>query len=154
LKRSGRVFKVPSGCLDDYYWMLASVSPQAMSRDGSDIYVATNNSEGRWPGTRPMLITNDQMRDHKLELMEPRLFRRWYSCHIVNYNFTAFVDDECIDREIGFSTADFFSREIQGNNTSSGSESDDGVGTAWHFPVKDWDLNERFCIRVPRRDEK
>ena len=152
LTQSKRLFKVPAGCLDDYYWMLASVSEQLVSRNGIDIDVSPDNNEGRWPGTRPMLITNDQMRDHKLELMEPRLFRRWYSCYIVNYNFTAFVDDECIDKEIGFSTADFFSREIQGNQTT-GSDGDSAGGTVWHFPVKDWDLSDRFCIRIPHVDE-
>ena len=95
-----------------------------------------------------MLVSNDQMRDHKLTMMEPRLFGRWYGCHIVNYNFTAFVDDECVDREIGFSAPDFFSREIQGNPTPEvGFEN--GGGTAWHFPVSDWDLDDRFCIRIP-----
>lgn len=142
LTNRGKIYRVPKLCLDDYYWMLASVSEQTKSRKGVDLTVAPGNEEGRWAGTRPMLVTNDQMRDHKLELIEPRLFRRWYSCHIVNYNFTAFVDDECVDHEIGFSTADFFSREIQDNPTSGG-------GTAWHFPVSDWELNERFCIRIP-----
>jgi hypothetical protein len=81
------------------------------------------------------------MRDHKLELLEPRLFRRWASCHIVNYSFTAFVRGESIDREISFSTADFFSREIQSNEMKT--------GKVWHFPVSDWSLDDRFCVRIP-----
>ena len=131
--------------------MLASLSDQTKARNNMELDVPVDNKEGRWPGTRPMLLTNDQMRDHKLELLEPRLFRRWTSSHIVNYNFTAFVNDECVDREIGFSAPDFFSREIQGNPTptdaSDGKELDGGM--AWHFPVSDWDVNERFCIRIP-----
>eukprot|EP00567_Pseudictyota_dubia_P013161 CAMPEP_0197438704 /NCGR_PEP_ID=MMETSP1175-20131217/5617_1 /TAXON_ID=1003142 /ORGANISM="Triceratium dubium, Strain CCMP147" /LENGTH=854 /DNA_ID=CAMNT_0042968483 /DNA_START=520 /DNA_END=3084 /DNA_ORIENTATION=+ len=149
LTRQGRLWSVPPRCLDDFYWMLASVSDQTASRNGAVLDVLPNDDEGRWPGTRPMLISNDQMRDHKLELMEPRLYRRWYSCHLVNYNFTAFVDDECVDREIGFSTPDFFSREIQGN-PSPAKSGGAGEGTAWHFPVGDWDLNDRFCVRIPR----
>mmetsp|Transcript_15095 Transcript_15095/g.20010 ORF Transcript_15095/g.20010 Transcript_15095/m.20010 type:complete len:327 (+) Transcript_15095:1-981(+) len=149
LTKGGKLYRCPPMCLDDYYWMLASVSDQTVSRNGIDLDVPPGNEEGRWPGTRPMLITNDQMRDHRLlDLMEARLFRRWYSCHIVNYNFTAFVDNECIDREIGFSTADFFSREIQGNPTP-GYGTDTGSGTAWHFPISDWDADERLCIRIP-----
>jgi len=144
LMEKGMLYRVPPRLLDDYYWMMASVSDQMVSRNGIDLDVAPQNEDGRWPGTRPMLVSNDQMRDHKLELLEPRLFRRWYSSHIVNYNFTAFVGDECIDREIGFSTPDFFSREIQGNPAPSG-------GTAWHFPVSDWDLDDRFVIRIPPR---
>ena len=55
--------------------------------------------------------------------------------------------------EIGFSQADFFSREIQGN-TCPGNSPDDGEdipwgGRAWHFPVTDWELDERFVVRIP-----
>jgi hypothetical protein len=156
--------------------MLASVSDQKVARGDRDMDVQPDDESGRWPGMRPMLVTNDQMRDHKLELLAPRLFRRWYSCHIVNYSFTAFVDDECVDNEISFSTADFFryvrevngfnvflciltfsfparcSREIQGNSTSDS----DGkyCGMAWHFPVSDWEMHERLCIRLPSQTEK
>jgi len=87
-----------------------------------------------------MLISNDQMRDHKLALLEPMLFRRWYSNHIVNYNFAAFVDGECTHPEIGFRVADFFSREIQGNKTKR--------GIAWHFPIADTE-DEWLCVRIP-----
>lgn len=126
--------------------MFASVSEQAASLGGELVDVDPENAEGRWPGTRPMLITNDQMRDHRLELLEPRLFRRWYASHIVNYVFTGFVDDQCADKEIGFSPVDFFSREIQGNPSP---DPDEPVGMAWHFPVSDWDDSERFCVRLP-----
>ena len=141
---SGKVYKVPPRCLDDFYWMLASISDQTTSRKGRDLSVSSSDPNGRVPGTRPMLITNDQMRDHKLELLEPRLFRRWYGCHIVNYNFTAFVLGESVaHNQVRFSQADFFSREIQGNP--------DQGGHAWHFPVNDWDLDERFVIRIPAK---
>jgi hypothetical protein len=75
----------------------------------------------------------------------------------VNYNFTAFVLGESVaGNEIGFSLADFFSREIQGNPCPS--NSDDGYnsnwgGNAWHFPVQDWQLDERFVIRIPKKIE-
>jgi len=141
LLRRKKLYKVPPRCLDDFYWMLASVSDQVSARKEVDLSVANDDSSGRWPGVRPVLISNDQMRDHKWELLEPRLFRRWYGCHIVNYNFTAFVMGECVDgNEIFFSQADFFSREIQGNQS--------GSGKAWHFPVSDWDLEERFVVRL------
>ena len=141
LLRKKKLYKVPPRCLDDLYWMLASVSDQSASRKGADLSVSNDDPNGRWPGVRPVLISNDQMRDHKWELLEPRLFRRWYGCHIVNYNFTAFVMGECVEgNEIFFSQADFFSREIQGNQTLE--------GKAWHFPVSDWDLEERFVVRL------
>jgi len=90
LTENGQLYRVPSGCLDDYYWMIASVAEQTSARGGSDhlmaLDVAPESECGRWPGERPSLISNDQMRDHRLELLEPRLFRRWSSTHIVNYD--------------------------------------------------------------------
>jgi len=148
LQQKGKLYRVPSMWLDDFFWMLASVSDQNRARDGADLDVAPGNTDGKFPGARPMIMSNDQMRDHKLELISPRLFRRWYSCYIVNYSFTAFVDGESIDREIGFSPADTFSREIQGNSSPLSGGQGEG-GTAWHFPVSDWELNERMCIRIP-----
>mmetsp|Transcript_17996 Transcript_17996/g.27510 ORF Transcript_17996/g.27510 Transcript_17996/m.27510 type:complete len:876 (+) Transcript_17996:496-3123(+) len=147
LRERGQLYMVPAGCLDDYYWILASVSNQTVSRRGRDLKVELGDANGRWPGARPMIITNDNMRDHKLQMMEPRLFQRWYSCHIVNYHFTGFVGSESVDREIGFATADFFTREIQGNESPGVSIR--STGTAWHFPISDWDLDDRFCIRIP-----
>lgn len=144
LDQSGKFYKVPFRCLDDYYWMLSSVSNQNKSRDGVNLDVSPDDEQVRWPGTRPMLLTNDQMRDHKLELLEPRLFRRWSSSHIVNYHFPPFLNDAWEDREINFTPADIISREIQGNPSNS--------MMAWHFPVKNWDKNDRFCVRIPCAD--
>jgi hypothetical protein len=152
LNEQGKLYVTPAGCLDDHFWMVASISEQVNSRKGTSLDVAADDVDGRWPGTRPMLISNDLMRDHKLELIEPRLFRRWYSSYIVNYNFTGFVGKECVDDDIAFSPADFFSREIQGNALSSGSNEGDSTSsgsTIWHFPVSDWKESERFCLRVP-----
>jgi hypothetical protein len=140
LLSSGRAYIVPSGLLDDLYCMYASI---VMKED----YIPPENSEGRWPGIRPMLVSNDKLRDHRMALLEPRLFRRWYSNFIVNFTFSAFVGDKCIDREIGFRTADFYSREIQGNPSLNHSNKE--IGTVWHFPVADWDESECLCIRIP-----
>ena len=87
--------------------MLASVSRQSSSQRGLDLDVPVDDKDGRWPGARPMLISNDRMRDHKLGLLEPKLFRRWFGCYIVNYNFTAFVGKESVDRELGFQQLTF-----------------------------------------------
>ena len=100
------------------------------------------------PFPPPVLITNDQMRDHRLGMLEPMLFRRWYSNYIVNYNFPAFVGKECAHPEIGFSPADFFSREIQCNRTEDGSN-------VWHFPVSDQqDVWFCLCIRNQGQDDE
>ena len=138
----GKTYVVPVGSLDDYYWMFASVSMD-------EEFVPPDNPQGRWPGNRPMLISNDKLRDHKMSLLEPRLFRRWFSNFLVNFTFSAFINDECVDREIGFRTADFYSREIQGNSAVDDETNENG--TIWHFPVGDWDENESMCIRIPQK---
>jgi hypothetical protein len=130
------LYVVPRLCLDDYFWMLASVSNQTQSRQGADLTVPVGDKLGRFPGMRPMIITNDQMRDHKLDLLEPREFRRWCSCHIVNYHLSFYESDEWGEhREVELEPADYFSREIQGNPHPS------GFGNVWHFPISnstDW----------------
>ncbi len=156
---SDKLYEVPHRCLDDYYWMLSSVSNQTVSSNGCDTkemssssHVEEEKEEERWPGTRPVLITNDQMRDHKLELIEPRLFRRWFSSHIVNYEFTPFINDISEEREITFVKADSFSREIQSNfsPTTSANGSINHEVVTWHFPVAGWDHHDRFCVRIPK----
>jgi Protein-only RNase P len=152
LRSSGRLYLVPRGMLDDFYWIMASMSNQTKARAGEDISVFPNDPSGRWPGTRPVLVTNDQTRDHKLGMMsEPRLFKRWYSNYIVNYNFAGFVHGNPSHSDIGFAKADFYSREIQGNPSLN--SNGQVVGTSWHFPLSDTEDNEEgwFCIRIPTR---
>lgn len=141
LDEEGKLYRVPLKCFDDYYWMIASVVGK------SSAAIETNDTDGRFPGLRPMLITNDQMRDHSLELLEPRLFRRWCSCHIVNYDFPEPYDDQWEERPVEFHAADFFSHEIQGNPSSEGNALGSG-SLAWHFPVSEWGENERLCVRI------
>jgi hypothetical protein len=138
------IYVVPIRSLDDYYWMLASVANQTASYRYGDMYVSTDDESERFPGLRPMLVTNDQMRDHKLELLEPREFRRWKSCHIVNYNvssITEAADGDDAEMQLTFYPADFFSREIQGNLDQ------EQKGLAWHIPVMEWGDTERLLIK-------
>mmetsp|Transcript_25016 Transcript_25016/g.52561 ORF Transcript_25016/g.52561 Transcript_25016/m.52561 type:complete len:848 (-) Transcript_25016:2057-4600(-) len=143
LKEKGQLYIVEPMCHDDMYWMLASVSNQTVSTNGESMHVSKNNDEGRFPGLRPMVISNDKMRDHKLDLLEERSFRRWCCSHVVNYHFTEYIEDQREERNITFHAADIFSDEIQGNECSGGV-------IAWHFPVREWDANERFCLRLPQ----
>jgi pentatricopeptide repeat protein len=133
---NGKMYIVPSGCLDDYYWMLASVANQ----NGE----VSSVRKSQLPGLRPLLVTNDQMRDHRLSLLEPRLFRRWMSCHVVNYDIRSYVNDEGDSRQVQFYPADVFSREIQGNQAKN------HTGLAWHFPVSEWPEFDRFCVAIRR----
>jgi nitrate reductase cytochrome c-type subunit len=179
-----RLYRVPAKCLDDYYWMMASVIDQQTRRtslllgdDGQQLQqsqrqeqesrlmqqppVYADNAQGQFPGLRPMLISNDLMRDHWLALLEPRLFRRWRSCHIVNYDIKPYVDNEWEERKVEFVPADFFSREIQGNlmptaidgvaaseDRGNESMSNNQLPWVWHFPVTGWDEPDRLCICI------
>jgi len=149
LQEKERVYFVPPGLLDDYYWICGSVAKQSVSSRGEDLSVPTDDPK-RWPGARPVLISNDQMRDHKLGMLEPMGFRRWYSNFIVNYNFGAFVGAKKFHNDIGFSTADFFSREIQVAHGENGE-------SVWHFPVESSRADEWFCVRFgskgPKKEE-
>jgi len=155
LKEKDQMYVVPPMCLDDLYWMLASVSNQTTSTSGETIAqmaVPKNDASGRFPGLRPLVISNDKMRDHKMDLLEERAFRRWCCSHIVNYNFTDFIENSWEEREIRFCAADLFSDEIQGNERANGDGDGGGgggSGMVWHFPVSEWDANERFCLRLP-----
>jgi RluA family pseudouridine synthase len=140
LRAKDQLFIVPEWCLDDYYWMIGSVVlNNRPPRDSTSL-----------PGLRPLLITNDQMRDHHLELLEPRLFQRWTSCHIVRYNFGSYEEDEWADdRDVLLFPANSYSHEIQGNPSPIGS-------TAWHIPVAEWrgeNSHDCFCISLPRRSD-
>lgn len=149
LKKSGKLYVVPQGCLDDYFWMLASLSGQSSCEARHAEGSLSGGATRRWPGSRPCVITNDQVRDHQqFELLEPKLFNRWYSSTIVNYNFTGFVKNDVVDRDVVFSPADLYSREMQRNVTPStcGNTTD---ACCWHFPVDGWSSSDWFCIRLP-----
>jgi pentatricopeptide repeat protein len=139
---SKKMYVVPTACLDDYYWMLSSVAEQ---KPNQRLHVAADNESGRFLGVRPILVTNDQMRDHRLSLLQPRLFRRWTSCHIVNYDIKTYEKNEWEERQVDLFPADFFSREIQSNTAAHFDES-----TAWHFPVSEWPEPDRLCVTIIR----
>jgi hypothetical protein len=141
---SKQMYVVPSACLDDYYWMIGSVAEQ----NGNKSLHVTSKDVGvdfrRLTGLRPILVTNDKMRDHRLALLEPRLFRRWTSCHIVNYHIQSSDTDERDEKNVTLFPADYFSREIQCNPASRLP----GNSTAWHFPVLEWPEPDRLCVSI------
>jgi pentatricopeptide repeat protein len=151
-----QVYVVQPGSLDDFYWITASVTDQSnaiativsssstkTTTGGDELWVVPDNAEGRWPGARPLLISNDRMRDHKLSMMEPQLFRRWFSNYMVNYSFLAYVSGASRARSnIHFLAADAYSREIQSNPLEDGR-------IAWHFPLQDT-TDEWFCVVLPQ----
>lgn len=146
LETSGRLYIVPQGCLDDYFWLLASVSEQSNCQ-ADEVEKLQRKGNKQRAGNRPFVMTNDQVRDHQqFDLLEPKLFNRWYSSTIINYNFTGFVNEECVDPEIAFTPADNFSREIQSNKMRNEGKNE---ANCWHFPVQDWEPSHWFCVRLP-----
>jgi pentatricopeptide repeat protein len=142
LVNSKKMYVVPTSCLDDYYWMLSSVADQ---KPHSKLeHVTTDDRSGRFPGLRPLLVTNDQMRDHRLSLLEPRLFRRWTSCHIVKYHIEP-CNSQGTTQRVTLFPADFFSREVQSNKAIRFGES-----MAWHFPISEWPEPDRLCVTILR----
>jgi hypothetical protein len=137
LSRTQRLYVVPGGSLDDYYWMLSSVGEQNSTFLE---YISPEDGTQRFPGLRPLLITNDQMRDHRLELLEPRLFRRWTSCHVVKYRIT--------NETVHLYPAHFYSQEIQCNEAARYANQ-----PVWHIPVAEWANRERLCIGINIRPD-
>ena len=142
LVQSKQMYVVPTSCLDDYYWMLSSVAEQKPHPKLQ--HVPTDDASGRFPGLRPLLVTNDQMRDHRLALLEPRLFRRWISGHIVKYHIEPSNGNDT-PQNVTLYPADFFSREMQCNKAVRFGES-----TAWHFPISEWPEPDRLCVTLLR----
>ena len=143
LKERGILYIVPATCFDDYYWMIASVTDQDLNNRNNSPS-GQHSKVDRIPGQRPILVTNDQMRDHRLALLEARPFRRWTSCHIVNYSIDGYARDEWeTGRNITFFPPSAFSREIQSNKCSTKTEQ-----VVWHIPITGWDEPDRLCISI------
>ena len=53
-RAQGLLYVCPRGIYDDWFWMYASVH-----------------------GARARVVTNDAMRDHRMDLLPERAFRRW-----------------------------------------------------------------------------
>ena len=64
-RRDGILYVCPRGIYDDLFWMYASVREEFASR----------------------VVTNDAMRDHRLDLMAPRAFGRWKSSQVLGFGF-------------------------------------------------------------------
>ena len=134
LKERGLMYIVPRYCFDDYFWMIASVTNLTSSGAKTD--------EERIPGQRPIIITNDQMRDHRLALLEARPFRRWTTCQIVNFSIGSYRHSEWESgRNLTLFPPSTFSREIQSNDRP-----ENAGHRVWHFPVTGWDEPWRLCI--------
>eukprot|EP00892_Ulva_mutabilis_P007525 jgi/Ulvmu1/5144/UM021_0161.1 len=73
LKRQGDLWVTPNGSNDDWYWLYGVISK----------------------GSRGMLISNDDMRDHIFELLRPRYFVKWREHHRCTYSVS--TEDDGVD---------------------------------------------------------
>jgi hypothetical protein len=110
----GILVVTPVGANDDWYWMLGSVC-----RDDAPARV----------------VSNDQMRDHRLALLEPRPFLRWKTSQLVRFNLShAYEPDrlaagEITPPEFQLRRPPAYSPEIQRSVAADGRR-------VWHIPVK------------------
>jgi len=73
-------------------WMDAGIlyaTPTGMPDDNFFIHAALNS------GLRTLLVTNDEMRDHRFQMLSPRPFMRWKERHQVRFSFGSWerIDD-------------------------------------------------------------
>jgi len=103
----------PYGSNDDWYWMLSTVVDDIES---------------------VRVVTNDQMRDHRLALLDPRPFLRWKTTKIIRFDFShAWETDKIVNGTIDVPRVTLIqpplvSPEIQ--------RSTDDEHLIWHFPIR------------------
>eukprot|EP01041_Mallomonas_annulata_P002215 gene2215-4303_t len=109
LQQEVLLYVVPQGADDDWYWMFATMTANR---------------------TKPAyVITNDQIRDHRVVFQENRTYIRWKSSHVIHFDAQRILGDEiqCDDDLYAkLIYPDLFSREMQ--------LSDNGF---WHIPAID-----------------
>ena len=82
--KKGQLYIAPPACLDDFLWMLASVSEQT---NATDTHPPSEDGQ-----VRPLVLTNDHMRDHQhnmLEVVDAMVYHKWVGAHIANYENSA-----------------------------------------------------------------
>jgi hypothetical protein len=78
VQESKRLFVVPKGSNDDWYWLYGTVAA----------------------GRKGVLISNDEMRDHIFGLLRPRYFSRWLTHHRHLYNIEKTHSDALLGLKI------------------------------------------------------
>ena len=102
-KRNRILYQTPHRMNDDWFWLYAAVY--------SSKYVH-----------QPLVITNDQMRDHHFQMLSQRCFLKWRERHVVRFGFSNLYDYR-VPPTFWFPLP--YSTQIQGS------------GTSWHFPVRE-----------------
>jgi hypothetical protein len=77
LEEKGRLYVVPRGANDDWYWLYATIY------------------EGR--RSPALVVSNDLMRDHKVAFIEPKPFLRWRNSQITYFGLSKAVEEDKVD---------------------------------------------------------
>ena len=167
-----QLYTAPALCLDDYYWMLASVTgglgERGVERKEDSIFHGCKER---------LIISNDLLRDHNLEMgakIGDLAFHRWVTTQFVGYDGLCLgwededegkelllemskSTEEGIDWEkvdglledskygVRFVPPDRFSVAVQKNKTPEGKE-------VWHLPIRgegedgEIKVGERHCV--------
>ena len=129
----GCLIEVPRGANDDWFWLYATLWLEKQRRlksgieNHSQLSPALYPPETSEPGNRnPILVSNDQMRDHVFRMgIDPLIWRRFAHRHICRFKIT-YPEEEEDRREYLFELPPVFSRLPQ-----------KGLGNVWHLPVAD-----------------
>ncbi|CAM9560077.1 unnamed protein product [Discosporangium mesarthrocarpum] len=113
-EKRGILYRCKDGADDDFYWMLFTI----LSPEG-----------------RACVVTNDEMRDHRMALLQPVPFQRWKNTQV--RRFRILWDSACTSRqgtrtplEVVVQDPPHFTRDMQGTSPRG------GVST-WHIPLGD-----------------
>ena len=100
-KRDRILYQTPHRMNDDWFWLYAAVYSSQFVR-------------------QPLVITNDQMRDHHFQMLSQRCFLKWRERHVVRFGFSNLYDFR-VPPTFWFPLP--YSTQIQDSASS------------WHFPV-------------------
>ena len=102
------LYRTPTHMNDDWFWLYAC------------LYSSSN-------GKRPIVVTNDLMRDHHFKMLSRRYFLQWRERHVVNFVFPSRADTAAPI----FIFPQSYSSRIQSHDAT-----EEGAPIRWHFPVQ------------------
>ena len=111
-KRNRILYQTPHRMNDDWFWLYAAIYSSQFIQ-------------------QPLVITNDQMRDHHFQMLSQRCFLKWRERHVVRFGFKNLYNHR-VPPTFWFPLP--YSTRIQNNIQDN--ESDHAKSLIWHFPVR------------------
>ena len=107
----------PMGSNDDWYWMYAAVAA----------------------GSKGILVSNDEMRDHLFNLLAPKYFKKWKQRHQMRYTFSGDPNTLAFENPPPFTRCTQVLRKATDGSMS------------WMFPVAGTDDDDWLCCMIKPR---